>query len=498
MNHDTGLRIVLQSCDHQQKHRVNHPQCAGIPVPPNDTIHQIYPDQTCMPFVRTIPCPRCRLGPRSITSSVTAAQDLSAVYGVSTDMSNDRRTMTGGLLKSQFVKGEELFAVERTNSSGRFRCLGEECEASPLDVRNLQFVPAQALVLLFYRRHNMHARRLAEIKPSWTDEQLFQEARRRTIAEHQHCVFNEYVTTLIGRELADRFHLLPKSTGQFSNYKPDVVLKTVVEFQSAAGRAGHAALTENLDMIDPENGAESSINFLDVDMPERVFLGGHTDKVFYAQILKPSFVTTPSVPFKTFLLNVPGRTFGLDLAALDTQRQRDHGIPGYIHYIKYCHNVEIRLWEDLLKFMDSKNVGKLRKLYKYVEDVDLYVGGHFENQIKDGLIGPTFGCIIGIQLYNSKFGDRFYYEHGKQIGSFKMDQLNEIKRKVSLASILCKTTKLKKVTRDPLRLHSETNPFVSCSEFQDIDYKLETNEKSSSLVQFFLNLISPLKNIFSK
>lgn len=498
LNHNNGLRVAVPSCDHKNSRRANHPQCAGIAIPPNDTIHEYYPEQQCFPFARTIPCARCRLGSRMISNSVTAAQDLNSVYGVSIEMSNARRTMFGGLLKSQIIAGHEIFAVERANTTDRLRCFEGVCEFSPFDVRNVQLAPAQMLALLFHRNHNRHARNLAKVQPLWNDEQLFQEARRWNIAEFEHCIFNEYLITLVGRALTDQFGILPNPLGQFSSYKSNAPLRTVIEFQSTAGRSGHAALTEEINIIDPQTGKESKINLRDAELIENIFYKGYVDGAFLAQISKPAFETTPSVPFKTFLLNIPGRTFGLDLAAVDIHRQRDHGIPGYIQYIKYCHNVKIKRWDDLLQFMTLENIVKLKKHYKYVEDVDLYVGGFFETKIPDALVGPTFAYIIAIQYHNVKYADRFFYEHGNQVGSFNVEQLNEIKRKSSLASILCKTTKLQKVSRDPLRLISETNSFVQCSEFADIDYKFEGGNgksKRPSVLQFFRNMFSSIKSI---
>lgn len=45
-------------------------------------------------------------------------------------------------------------------------------------------------------------------------------------------------------------------------------------------------------------------------------------------------------------------------------------------------------------------------------------GGVSEFPLRDGHVGPTFACIIGRQFSDLKFGDRFYFEHGNQAGSF--------------------------------------------------------------------------------
>ena len=53
-------------------------------------------------------------------------------------------------------------------------------------------------------------------------------------------------------------------------------------------------------------------------------------------------------------------------------------------------------------------------------DLDLYIAGISERHFPDADVGPTFACILGIQYYHLKFGDRYYYEHGGQSGSFNL------------------------------------------------------------------------------
>ena len=55
---------------------------------------------------------------------------------------------------------------------------------------------------------------------------------------------------------------------------------------------------------------------------------------------------------------------------------------------------------------------------RHWKDIDLFVGGVSERLISGAAFGPTFACINGIQFYNFKYGDRFYFEHGYQAGSF--------------------------------------------------------------------------------
>ena len=61
--------------------------------------------------------------------------------------------------------------------------------------------------------------------------------------------------------------------------------------------------------------------------------------------------------------------------------------------------------------------------YRNVHDIDLFSAGLAEYPLPGAAVGPTFTCIIGIQFYNLKYGDRFWFEHGYQSGSFTPGKL---------------------------------------------------------------------------
>lgn len=66
--------------------------------------------------------------------------------------------------------------------------------------------------------------------------------------------------------------------------------------------------------------------------------------------------------------------FGSDLIAFNVQRGRDHGLPGYVHYMRMCFNERISAFEQLDSFMPSQQRQRLQGLYANVQDIDLFTG----------------------------------------------------------------------------------------------------------------------------
>ena len=91
----------------------------------------------------------------------------------------------------------------------------------------------------------------------------------------------------------------------------------------------------------------------------------------------------------------------------------------------------------------------------------------------DASVGPTFACILGIQYYHLKFGDRFFYSHGFQAGSFTPDQLLNLKEEASLANLICKNSdNIKSIQLNPFLPVSKYNYDVPCSSLPSINYNL--------------------------
>ena len=93
-----------------------------------------------------------------------------------------------------------------------------------------------------------------------------------------------------------------------------------------------------------------------------------------------------------------------------------------------------------------------------IEDIDLYTGGLAEVPSKGAVVGPTFACLIGRQMFYYKSGDRYWYENDIPPSSFSKEQLNEI-RKTTLARVVCDN--IKTVDFIQPNVFIESDPFLN-------------------------------------
>ena len=166
--------------------------------------------------------------------------------------------------------------------------------------------------------------------------------------------------------------------------------------------------------------------------------------------------------FKTALFNEE-----LDLLSLNIQRGREHGLAGYNRYREVCASLSgyesVNNFDQLTNdgYLTPGDVGKLKKVYKNVDDIDLFVGGMLEKSEGDALVGPVFKCIIGDQFIRLKEGDRFWYENDDPQTRFTRDQLLSIKQ-TSMARIVCDNSDIDEIQPVVFRTETKINRITSC------------------------------------
>ena len=66
---------------------------------------------------------------------------------------------------------------------------------------------------IFLREHNRVATQLQQRNQAWSDERVFQEAKRFVNAEYQHIVYNEWLPVVLGKQFINTYGLFPLASG---------------------------------------------------------------------------------------------------------------------------------------------------------------------------------------------------------------------------------------------------------------------------------------------
>ncbi|XP_052258555.1 chorion peroxidase-like [Dreissena polymorpha] len=410
-----------------------------------------------MNFVRSLPTPNlnCTVAYREQLNQNTHFIDGSLIYGSDQTTADSLRTFVGGKLKTN----NDLLPSDPTNAGCIVSNAGRPCFLAGDSRVNVQ--PALvALQTVFVREHNRLATALAALQPIWNDETLYQEARKIVIAIIQHVTFNEYLPEILGASTMTLYGLKPLASGYFGGYSDSEMPMIRNGFMAAAFRFGHSIIQQRMQAHNGTIFTSDKLlkdEFLKPDLVYSHGVGAICRGLTIAPSEKVDKYLTEQVTRHLFE-RAPG--FGGDLAAINIQRARDHGIPAYQAWRRFCGLSG--------QFSHADHVeAELRQIYSDPEDIDLFTGGVSETPLAGGMLGPTFACIIGQQFRSLKKGDRFYYENSGVVG-FTIQQLQNI-RTQTLAKVICRNTDITRIQPQALRKTASTNPLVNCTNIQNFD-----------------------------
>ena len=431
--------------------------CIPINVHPDDSVFGVSSQNAgmCLTFRRTEPVCRCD-GAREQFNVITAYIDASGIYGSSKDVADSLRLFRRGLLKqggrSESTKGNLPFDEEREDDIPFFKAG---------DIRSNEHTGLAIMHTLWLREHNRLARVLADINPCWNDERLFQEARQIVGAEIQVITYNSFLPKIFG----DSFETyLPAYRG----YNTSVDATIPNAFLTAAYRFGHSLIRNQFERLDRDynpldigpltlvEAFFNPVNYFHSDGTDPIIRGLIVDRAETVDEFLSSTITSQ-------LFAETMESLGMDLASLNIQRGRDHGLPPYRVWQDYC---EDRFPGMIAQFRTSESERLFRRVYGafgFHRGMDLWVSGLAEGPLMGGLVGPTFACIISNTFKQLRDGDRFWYENP---GVFSTTQLNEI-RKASLARVICDNADdIPEVPRDVFLRGSER---VDCENIPEVN-----------------------------
>ncbi|MEQ8769368.1 MAG: peroxidase family protein [Phycisphaerales bacterium] len=396
-----------------------------IAVPDDDPFFD--PDDTpVLPFLRSRYDHTTGTGPdnpREQINQISAYIDGSAIYGDSPERAAALRTGIHGKLH---VGPDNLLPLN-TLGVGMANPFGvpDEILFAAGDVRGNENPALATLHTIFVREHNRRCDELLEFNPFMRDEELYQSARRWVGSIVQHITYNEFLPALLG----------PDAPGPYQGYDTSVNAGIANEFAHAAYRMGHTMVNPQLPRYD-ENGQPFGDGHLDLLTsffnPAPVAEPGGLDAIVRGLTRTASQEIDMQIvdDLRNFLF--PAGSGGMDLASVNIQRGRDHGLASYnAHRVAYGLPAAVT-WSDVTS--NTAVQLALADLYTSPDEADLWVVGLAEDHLPGASLGPTLTAIIADQFERLRDGDRYWYER-----IHVASELNEI-RNTTLRDVIERNT----------------------------------------------------------
>ena len=175
--------------------------------------------------------------------------------------------------------------------------------------------------------------------------------------------------------------------------------------------------------------------------------------------------------------NVDPHGLGMDLAARNIQRGRDHGLATFATYREQvCGLGGAPAWQ-------SASTSDLDTLYGAGQGyarLEIFPGGLLE-RVETGEVGPTFSCLIRRQFEALRTGDRFFFTHSNTGGchEFSRRQQQHLMQR-TLRDVICDNTEVDSLqARVMEQPDAATNPVTRCPASSSLDVKalLRTSER---------------------
>ncbi|XP_055903868.1 peroxidase-like [Eupeodes corollae] len=450
--------------------------CFNLDIPPED-VDNVKAGNECMEFVRTLTDEgsNCNYngGPVEQLNAVTSYLDMSMLYGNSDEVIQGIRAFQGGRMIVEERNGQS-WAPQNPNATQVCNVDDENgvCYSTG-DIRVNSSPGVTIMAIMFLREHNRLADELSKLNPHWSDEILFQEARKILIAEFQHITYYELLPIFLGREnmLKNKLIYDVPTDSHVNDYNPKVDATLLNEFAAAAYRHFHSQCEGRLDLVSEMRSVFGSLLLRDwFNRPEVIEIDDYFDALSRGMGSQPQQLTDNNIDreIKHFLFR-NNRPLGLDLRAVDTHRGRDHGLASYNDLREFCGIKRAKTWEDFADLINAHSIEGLKSFYKSPEDVDLNVGGSLEDAVPGTLAGPTFLCILTEQFYRTRVGDRYFFENENSRTGFTKDQLREI-RKATVARLMCDNgNQIQTMQARAFITVSKSNPIEPCAELPELD-----------------------------
>ncbi|MEM0897556.1 MAG: peroxidase family protein [Verrucomicrobiota bacterium] len=340
-------------------------------------------------------------GVRQQVNEISAYIDASNVYGSHDERAFELRTLDGtGRLKVTETEVGDLLPYNTAGLANAPTSLAPNFFLAG-DVRANEQIALLAMHTLFVREHNHWADAYAAVNPRARGEEIYQFARMIVAAEMQAITYNEFLPVLVGED----------ALSPYRGYNPRVDASISNVFATAAYRLGHSLLSPTLLRLDADGSeaAEGNITLASAFFTPSEIENHGIDTVLRGLANQACQELDNLIidEVRNFLFGPPG-SGGFDLASLNLQRGRDHGLPGLNGARRELGLQPARRFVDITS--DPDVVASLRSVYGNPGQVDLWVGGLCEDNVRGSMLGPVLQRILVDQFTRLRDGDRFWYE----------------------------------------------------------------------------------------
>ncbi len=476
-----------QLIDHELTFVLDGDESLDISVPSNDT--QFDPFGTGEVTIRmhrslhVAGTGTSRANPRKFPNHVTAFIDGSSIYGSDEERATWLRALSGGKLKTSAGNLMPFNTVDGEINSEIDHNAPEM--DNPVGFTDKLFVAGDAranenpllisMHTLFVREHNRLCDELVKTNPDWSDEELYQFARKIVGGLLQSVIYNEWLPTM-GVNLPE-----------YRGYDPSANPSITNVFSAAAFRLGHTLLNGNLLRLDAEgNSLEGgALSLRDAFFNPLLVHEDGLDPYFQGMAAQVQQGMDAKVvdDVRNFLFGPPGAG-GLDLAAININRGRERGLPDF-NTIR--DNIGLDPYIFFIQLNSNPEVfTEIQKVYRQVNQIDPWVGMLAEARMPGTLFGETIMKILEYQFAVLRDGDRFFFENDDAIPEDWRKAIREtrmgdiIKRntnislmqknvfKAELPQNICLTTNIRGI------IHTESHATVNDLVIELIDHDEDT------------------------
>lgn len=386
-----------------------------IPVPNGDTTFGSKP----LTFSRS---KRISHGFRKnlIENALSSYVDASNVYGHTFERAKRLRLFKDGLLKTKdnaldnaYLPYNDVKLPNAPNPNLTRLFLGG-------DVRANEQPNLLVLHTIWLREHNLIALELKKnVGSHWDDEKLYQSARSIVIAEMQKVTYDEMIPAFLGgfKDIA---------LGKYEGWKWWVNPTVSNFFTTGSFRLGHSMVNDNLTVLSEGNTRRRRIDMRNhfwnpkivTELGVEPFLRGMAK----TNTQECDIEMSPSL--RNFLFNKVPEAAGVDLAAINIQRGREHGTPDYNSMRRHFGLRPRRSFSEITK--DQRVARMLKRAYNGdINNVDPWVAGLAEDHVGGGSMGELFRASWIDEFRRMRDGDRLWYQQYDRVFTKELQEKSQ-------------------------------------------------------------------------